>query len=65
MVPERKAQLKAMEAEVEKLRAASGIGDMAGIMRWYGALRNQLDAYLTGLETNKDGGKVFSEPMGT
>ncbi len=46
MAPERTAQLKIMEAEVEKLRAASSKGDMAGITRGHGALRDQLNAYL-------------------
>jgi hypothetical protein len=55
MAPERMAQLKAMEAEVEKLRTVSRGGNMAGIMQGYRALKDQLDTYLEGLEANKVG----------
>ncbi len=65
MAPERTAQLKIMEAEVEKLQAASSKGDMAGIARRHGALRDQLNAYLKGLEADKDGERVSSDPTGT
>jgi hypothetical protein len=55
MLLERAAQLKTLEAEVEKLQAASCKGDMTGIGRGHGALRNQLNAYLKALEADKDG----------
>ncbi len=62
MAPERRAQLKIMEAEVEKLRAASSKGDKAVIARGHGALRDQLSAYLKALEADKDGEMVSSNP---
>jgi hypothetical protein len=65
MALERTAQLKAMEVEVENLQAASSGGNMAGITRGYKALKDQLDVYLAGLESNKDEEKVSSDPMGT
>ncbi len=65
MAPERAVQLKMMEAEVEKLWAASSKGDMAGIARECEALRNQLNAYLKALEADKDGEMVSSDPTGT
>ncbi len=54
MAPERTPQLKMMESEVEKLWAASSKGDMAGIARGHGALRDQLSAYLKALVADKD-----------
>ncbi len=65
MVPERAVQLKTMEAEGEKLWAASSKGDMARIAIGHGALRNQLNAYLKALEANKDEEMVSSDPTGT
>jgi hypothetical protein len=65
MAPERMAQLKAMEVEVEKLWVASRRGDVAGIMRGYKALKDQLGMYLTGLEVNRDREKVSSDRLGT
>jgi hypothetical protein len=65
MAPERTTQKKAMEVEVEKLWAASRKSNMAGITRGYKALKDQLYMYLVGLETNKDGEKVSSDPLRT
>jgi hypothetical protein len=59
------AQLKMMETEEVKLQAASSKGDMAGIARGHGALRDQLSAYLKALEAVKDGEMVSSDPTGT
>jgi hypothetical protein len=64
MALERTAQLRAMEVEVEKLQAASTRGDMAGIARGHGTLRDQLITYLKGLEADKDGERVSSDPIG-
>jgi hypothetical protein len=63
VAPERTVQIRAMEAKVEKLWAASGRGDMAGIARGHEALRDQLNTYLKGLEADKDGEKVSLDPM--
>jgi hypothetical protein len=60
----RKAQLKMMEAEVERHRAASSKGDKAGIARGHVALKNQLGTYLKDLEADKDGEMVSSDPTG-
>ncbi len=49
---------------MEKLRAVSRGGNMAGITRRYKALKDQLEVYLGGLEINKDGEKVSSDPLG-
>jgi hypothetical protein len=38
---------------------------MAGIMRGYKALKDQLGMYLTGLEVDRDGEKVSSDRVGT
>jgi hypothetical protein len=57
MALERTAQLKVMEAEVEKLWVVSRKGDMAGITK--------LDAYHRSLETNRDRDMVSSDPRGT
>jgi hypothetical protein len=65
MAPKRAAQLKTMEAEAEKLWAASSKGDVAGIAREHGALRNQLNTYLKALEADKDGEMVSSDPTGS
>jgi hypothetical protein len=65
MVPERTAQLKAMEAEVQKLRATSSKGDMAGIARGHEALRDQLNAYFKALNADEDGEIVSSDPTVT
>jgi hypothetical protein len=54
MALERTVQLKMMEAEVEKLRATSSKGYMAGIARGHGAWRDQLSAHLKALEADKD-----------
>jgi hypothetical protein len=65
MAKGRKAQLKMMEAEVERLQAASSKGgDMPGIARGHVALKNQLGAYLKDLEADKDGEMVSSDPTG-
>jgi hypothetical protein len=56
-------QLKVMEAEVEKLRAACSKGDMAGITRGDGALRDQLSVYLKTLEADKDGEMALTKEM--
>jgi hypothetical protein len=60
MAPGRTGQLKAMETEVEEPRVASRRGDMAGLLRGYKALKNQLNAYFT-----ENGEKVSSDPLGT
>jgi hypothetical protein len=65
MERERTAQLKVMELEAEKLRAASKKGDMAGLSRGYGALKGQLEAYLSELVVDMDGEKVSLDPLGT
>jgi hypothetical protein len=58
MDQERTAQLKVVEAEVEKLWAAFKRGDMAGLSKGYGALKGQLEMYNSELEVDKDGEKV-------
>jgi hypothetical protein len=65
MAPERTAQLKAMESEVEKLWVVSGRGHMVGITRGHEAPRDQLNTYLKGLEADKNREKVSLYPMGT
>jgi hypothetical protein len=55
MVPKRMARLKVMEAEVDKLRIAFKKGDMTGIAKGYNTSKDQLDAYLKGLEADRDG----------
>jgi hypothetical protein len=62
---ERTAQLKVMEAEVDKLRATLKRGDMTGIAKGYSILRDQLDEYLEGLEADKEGDLVTLDPSGT
>jgi hypothetical protein len=62
---ERTAQLKVMEAEVDKLRATLKRGDMTDIAKGYSILRDQLDEYLEGLEADKEGDLVTSDPSGT
>jgi methionine aminopeptidase len=53
-----------MEAEVDKLRVTSRKGDMTGITKGYSALKDQLDVYFKGLEADKDGDVVSSDPTG-
>jgi hypothetical protein len=53
---ERLIQLKAMEAEVSKFKAASKQGDMASLMRVKAALSAQLKKYLEDIEADKEDG---------
>jgi hypothetical protein len=53
---ERLAQLKAIEAEVGKLKEAGKQGNMAGLMRGRDALTDQLKKYLKGREVDKEDG---------
>jgi hypothetical protein len=62
MEPERTAWLKVMETEVDKLWVAFKKGDMIGVAKGYNTLKDQLDAYLKGLEADKDGEVVTSDP---
>jgi hypothetical protein len=64
MEPERMAWLKVMETEVDKLWVVFRKVDMIGVAKGYNTLKSQLDAYLKGLEANKDGEVVTSDPMG-
>jgi DNA polymerase III delta prime subunit len=53
---ERIAWLKVMEVEVDKLRTAHRKGDMAGIGRGHGVLKDQLNEYLKDVEPDEEGG---------
>jgi hypothetical protein len=64
VMPERSVQLKAMEAEAEKLRVANSKGDMARIARGHDTLKSQLNVYLNSLKADKDGETVSSDPTG-
>jgi hypothetical protein len=62
---ERTAQLKVMEAEVDKLRAVLKRGDMTGIAKGYSILKDQLDEYIKGLKADKEGDLLISDLSGT
>jgi hypothetical protein len=62
-VPERTARLKIMDAEVDKVRAVLRRGDMTGITRGYGILKDQLNEYLKDLEVNKEKGLGGLRPV--
>jgi hypothetical protein len=53
---ERTAQLKAIEAEISKIKEAGRQGDMAGLMRGCNNLVAQRKEYLKGIEADKDRG---------
>jgi hypothetical protein len=65
MAPERTVQLKAVEAKAEKLQAASSKGNMAGIARGHGALRDQLNTYFKALKADEEREMVSSYSTGT
>ncbi len=60
---ERTAQLKAMEAEISKIKEAGWQGDMAGLMRGCSNLVTQQKEYLKGIEADEDNG-VTSDATG-
>jgi hypothetical protein len=53
---ERITQMKVMEEEVGKFKAADKRVDMAGLMRAKGTLAGQLMDYLKGIEADEEGG---------
>jgi hypothetical protein len=59
---ERKAQLEAMEAEVNKLKLINTQRDMASMMRGRKALSARLEEYFKGIEADKDK-SVTSDPL--
>jgi hypothetical protein len=62
VAPERMEQLREMEAEVKKLRAAWEVGNMAGIAHRHKVLKDQLEKYHGGFRHHQGPGEDVLQP---